>query len=259
MRLLLGVALYAAVACSERAIPRPASPPAVARGLALMEHTGDSLPKFVRANLRCTSCHLDRGTRLSAAPLIGARQHYPSVMARAGRSVSFEERVNFCFTRSLAGRPLAVESGQMQAIVAYLTSIARENAGKTGLANMPPLTGDSARGQGVYVANCARCHGGTGEGNAAVPALWGPRSFAIGASMARVERAASFVRHNMPLDRPGSLTDQQAFDVAAYLNSHPRPDSPGKEQDWPKGGAPVDVPYATAGRTAHSPPLLPAW
>jgi thiosulfate dehydrogenase len=88
---------------------------------------------------------------------------------------------------------------------------------------------------------------------AAVPALWGAKSFSVGASMARVERAASFIRHNMPFDKPGTLTDQQAFDVAAYVDSHLRPDSPGKELDWPKGGAPADVPYATKG---HVPPSV---
>lgn len=76
--------------------------------------------------------------------------------------------------------------------------------------------------------------------------------------MARVERAASFVRHNMPYDRPGTLTDQQALDVAAYIDSQARPDSPGKEHDWPAGGAPADVPYDTRGhRASNPPPVLP--
>jgi thiosulfate dehydrogenase len=76
--------------------------------------------------------------------------------------------------------------------------------------------------------------------------------------MARVERAASFVRHNMPFDKPGTLTDQQAFDVAAFIDSHPRPDSPGKNLDWPNGGAPADVPYATKGHTpAKLIPVVP--
>ena len=90
----------------------------------------------------------------------------------------------------------------------------------------------------------------------AFPALWGPRSFSIGASMARQERAASFIRHNMPFDRPGTLSDQQAFDVAAYVVSMPRPDLPGKENDWPNGGAPADLPYDTKGHKAFRPPKV---
>jgi thiosulfate dehydrogenase len=72
--------------------------------------------------------------------------------------------------------------------------------------------------------------------------------------MAREERAASFIRHFMPQNARGSLTDQQAFDLAAFINSQPRPDSPGKEDDWPSGGAAADVPYNTEGHTAFRPP-----
>ena len=146
-------------------------------------------------------------------------------------------------------------------IVAFLAFISRgvpngEHVKNEGLPKMPPLTGDSARGRGLFVNNCARCHGDQGAGMGPFPALWGPRSFSIGASMARQERAASFIRRNMPWDRPGTLTNQQAFDIAAYITSMPRPDSPGKEHDWPNGGAPADVPYGTKGHRAFHPPRL---
>ena len=89
-----------------------------------------------------------------------------------------------------------------------------------------------------------------------IPALWGPRSFSVGASMARQGKAASFIWHNMPLGLGKSLTPQESFDVAAYITAKPRPDSPGKQSDWPHGGAPADVPYATKGRSAFRPPPL---
>lgn len=266
--------LAAALACgrdsdSGRASARPAAappPPArpdtvipegpfgasIRRGLALLEHTPDSLAGYVGGNLRCTSCHLDRGLRPNAAPLAGVHARFPRYMDRADAVVPLEDRVNYCFTRSLAGKALPSRSREMVDIVAYLAFISRGPAASgevagLGMAKMPAMNGDSARGGAVFTSTCARCHGADGAGVASVPALWGPRSFSIGASMARVERAASFVRHNMPFDKPGSLTDQESFDVAAYVNSHPRPDSPGKELDWPSGGAPADVPYATKG------------
>lgn len=235
----------------------------IRRGLALLEHTPDSLPQFVGGNLRCTSCHLDRGLRPDAAPLAGVHARFPKFMDRASSVVPLEDRVNYCFTRSLAGRAIPTRSREMVDIVAYLAFISRGAASSghvkgEGMPKMAALTGDSARGEAIFSANCARCHGADGAGVAVVPALWGPKSFSIGASMARVERAASFVRHNMPFDKTGTLTDQQAFDVAAFVDAHARPDSPGKELDWPTGGAPKDVPYATKG---HEPPkhipLLP--
>ena len=93
---------------------------------------------------------------------------------------------------------------------------------------MPTLVGDVGRGGTLYIANCMRCHATTGDGGpvpaplrgpttpAFAPALWGPRSFAIGAGMGRVERAAAFIRTMMPYDKPGTLTDQQAYDLAAF-------------------------------------------
>jgi len=174
--------------------------------------------------------------------------------------------VNYCFTRSLAGNAIPVGSREMTDILAYLAFISKDVpigtriAGHDGLISMPDtLVGDIARGEALYTAKtCVTCHGVDGAGNGPIPALWGAKSYSVGASMARLERAASFIMHNMPQTAPGSLTPQEAFDLSAYINSHPRPDSPGKENDWPMGGAPADVPYATKGHAAFNPPpLLP--
>lgn len=231
------------------------------RGLAIITHVRDSLRAYTGSNLNCTSCHLDEGRRGNAAPLVGVFARYPAYIARANAVVPIEDRVNYCFTRSLAGSKLPPDSREMQDIVAYLSFISRgvpngEHVKFEGMAAMPKLTGDSSRGREVFANNCARCHGNDGSGMGPFPALWGPHSFSIGASMARQERAAAFVRRNMPWDQPGTLTDQQAWDVAAYITSQPRPDLPGKENDWPNGGAPADVPYNTKGHTAFHPPKL---
>ena len=234
---------------------------AVYRGLALLTHTRDSLPAYVGGSLNCTSCHLDEGRRPNAAPLVGAVARFPKFMDRSGAVVPIEDRINYCFTRSLAGSKLPPDSREMQDIVAYLAFISTdvptgEHVRGEGLAKMPPMTGDSSRGRRLFTDNCVRCHGNNGAGLGPIPALWGPQSFSIGASMARVERAASFIRHNMPFDRPGTLTDQESYDVAAYITAMIRPDSPGKETDWPNGGAPADVPYDTKGHKAYHPPKV---
>lgn len=246
----------------EGSIPAGPLGASIRRGLALVEHTPDSLPGYATSALRCTSCHLDRGLRADAAPLAGAYLKYPGHVQRAGAVVSIEDRVNYCFTRSLAGQALPAKSREMVDIVSYLSFVSRNTGDGTvagaGMPTMPALTPDTARGRELYAASCARCHGAEGQGVAPVPAVWGARSYSVGASMARNERAASFIRHNMPYDQPRTLSDQQAWDVAAYVNSHARPDMPGKEQDWPDGGAPADVPYATPGRVpARVSPVLP--
>lgn len=236
---------------------------AVRRGHALVTATADSLPRFVGGNLRCTSCHLDEGRRGTAAPLTGVFARYPKYIDRSGAVVSMEDRVNYCMTRSLAGTKLPNDSREMQDIIAYLAYMSRgvpigAHLPVEGMPAMPRGDGDTSRGAEVYRASCARCHGADGAGMAKVPALWGPLSFSIGASMARQERAASFIRHNMPFDKPGTLSDREAYDVAAYITSKPRPDLPEKARDWPFGKAPADVPYDTKGHKAfRPPPLLP--
>jgi thiosulfate dehydrogenase len=236
---------------------------AVRRGFALITATHDSLPEFTGSNLNCTSCHLDEGRRATASPFGGVFARYPRYIDRTGAVVPIEDRVNYCFTRSLAGTRLPNDSRAMQDIVAYLAFVSRGvPVGATvGPAKMPAIRagrGSAQRGAESYDASCARCHGADGAGLAKAPALWGPKSFSIGASMARQERAASFIRHNMPFDKPGTLSDRDAWDIAAYITSKPRPDLPGKEHDWPLSNAPRDVPYDTKGHRAFlPPPLLP--
>lgn len=69
------------------------------------------------------------------------------------------------------------------------------------------------------------------DGGYAFPPLWGPQAYNGGAGMHRIETAAGFIKANMPLGKPNSLTDQQAWDLAAYINSHPRPPDPRSEQN----------------------------
>lgn len=251
---------------TEADIPNDSMGASIRRGLYLLRFTPESLPAFATSSLRCTSCHQQDGLKATAAPLTGGHARFPKYMPRTGAVIGMADRVNYCFTRSLAGNAIPTDSREMQDILAYIAFISRDVpigakiAGTDGLLSMKDtLVGDVARGEQVFQRECVVCHQADGQGNAAFPALWGPKSYSIGASMAREERAASFIWHNMPQTKPGSLTPQEAFDVAAFINSHPRPDSPGKENDWPMGGAPKDVPYRTTGHEPYRPPpsLLP--
>jgi len=229
----------------------------IQRGRALLEHTGDSLPRHVGSALRCWSCHLRGGRQAGAIPLVGVYSRFPQYRDRNALVNLIEDRINDCFERSLNGKALARDSREMRDIVAYLAFISRgvpppgEFPG-TGLRRLDPLPADSGKGRVVFGETCARCHGDDGGGTPLAPPLWGPRSFNIGAGMARLRSAAAFIRDNMPNDRAVVLTDQQAYDVAAYLGSRPRPDFAGKENDWPNGNPPPDVPYSTRAAARRS-------
>jgi thiosulfate dehydrogenase len=237
----------------------PASPNA-RRGHALLTAFNDSLPRNGGNALRCTSCHLDDGRRATAMSWLNVTTRYPKYRARRGDIESIEQRVNECIRRSLAGQPLAESSAEMRDIVAYLDSL--RSTAPVARPDTVRLSGDTIAGARGYAAHCARCHGARGGGGAA-PAVWGAASYSIGAGMARQQMLATFLRWNMPHDRAGTLSDQQSADIAAYILRRPRQDFPGKDADWPRGDAPVDVAYATSGaRRAGKPlpqarPLLP--
>ena len=254
---------------ADAEIPNDSLGASIRRGLALVLHTTDSLPAYAPGNISCGNCHLQGGRNPDAAPLAGSHARFPKYLERTGAVIGLADRVNYCFTRSLAGSKLPTDSREMQDILAYIAWLSRgvtvgEGDKLPGASGLPALAssmeGDSARGAVVYGAKCIACHQSDGAGTPAmkppIPALWGPRSFSVGASMSRRSKAATFIWHNMPMGMGRSLTPQEAFDVAAYITSQPRPDSPGKENDWPRGGAPGDVPYGTAGHAAHRPPPL---
>ena len=238
---------------ADSEIPSGALGVSIRRGRALFAATGDSLPDHVGAELRCASCHLDDATRVNAAPLVGVYARFPQYRDRSNSVAIIEDRVNDCFQRSMNGRALPYDSPDMRDIVAWMAFLSRgapvhRDTTPRGIPLLAAMTADSARGREQFTTACAACHGMDGQGTPAGPPLWGPKSYNIGASMARLRTAASFIKYNMPADRPGTLTAQQAFDLAAYVNSHARPDLRGKENDWPKGNAPEDVPYQTLAR-----------
>jgi thiosulfate dehydrogenase len=143
----------------------------------------------------------------------------------------------------------------MSAILAYMWWLSKDvptgmNVEGRGFQRIKPdRAPDVTRGKELYGEKCVACHGEDGagqtgpEGAYMFPALWGPRSFNIGAGMARLNTAAAFIKSSMPLGQGGSLTNQEAYDIAAYFTQQPRPDFKKKSQDWPKGDKPPDARY----------------
>ena len=231
-------------------IPTGAMGASIRRGRAILLDAIDSLPGHVGNRLTCTNCHREAGTLAASGPWVGSYASFPQYNARAGRVIRMEDRINECLRRSLNGSPLAVDGRDMADIVSYMSFLSTgvphgSRAPWLGYRGIAPCPADAKSGAAVYAANCARCHGPNGAGMTSAPPLWGTQSFAIGAGMARLNTAAAFIRWNMPFDRPGQLTDHQAYDVAAFILSHARPDTPHKELDWPNGDPPDDAAYPT--------------
>lgn len=221
----------------------------------------DPKMRFTSSRLSCGSCHLGTGAEPGTLSLPDAVQHYPRFSARVGASTTIEDRVNECMTRSMNGRALPKNSPEMIAMAAYIKSLGDQDAAAGAnrpKAKEPPVFKTPARaadrkaGKKILEQKCASCHQTDGSGllaaaspihGYAFPPLWGPDSFNTGAGMHRVLTAARFIKARMPLGKP-DLTNDEAFDVAAYVNSRPRPEMPHLDLDYPdRKTKPVDTGY----------------
>ena len=106
---------------------------------------------------------------------------------------------------------------------------------------------DPQKGEAIFTERCTSCHGADGQGVAVGDKkpgpLWGPDSWNDGAGAARVYTLAGIIRYMMPYLDPGSLTDEEAQHVAAFINSKPRPAYPFKDRDYRTEPLPVDSVY----------------
>ncbi len=194
---------------------------------------------FVGNTLSCANCHIDRGRQAGSAPLWAAYVAYPAYRAKNKHVNTFEERLQGCFKFSMNGKAPSLGSETLVALETYSYFLAK--GAPTGVdlpgrgypkLKKPAKPFDYARGEKIYEDNCALCHGADGEGQATTggrtvyPALWGLHSFNWGAGMGDITNAAAFIKANMPFSRGGTLSDQQAWDVAAFVDSHERPQDP---------------------------------
>lgn len=234
---------------SPESIPGDMRGEQIRLGYKVVVETQEYAKRYVGNALNCTNCHLDAGLNPNAASYVGISVLYPEYRPRAGRQMSLADRVNECFERSMNGRALPPDSSKLAAVVAYIDWLSQNvpRGSSVPWRGIPRITStrpsDPINGRMLFAKKCAFCHGSDGQGTMAAPPVWGPRSYNIGAGMARVGVAASFIKANMPRGWGWTVTDDEAFDVAAYINSQPRTDFPDKVHDWPKGGKPEDVPY----------------
>lgn len=268
--LLLGAGVLAGTLVM-RSSPAPdlTQEPSVEYGRRLVRETAallgpgheDPSMRYSGTYMDCASCHLETGTMPGTLSLLQTDDRYPRFSGRDGGERDLRDRINGCMTRSMNGRELPRDSIQMVSIEMYIKNLNSQYdlMGETRRQlNEPPAFAEPDRaasvadGEEVYQERCQVCHGVNGEGLPAstdmkegylFPPLWGPDSFNNGAGMTRVLTAARFIKARMPLGQP-DLTDDQAYDVAAFINSHERPQRANLELDYPnKADKPVDSPY----------------
>jgi thiosulfate dehydrogenase len=214
---------------SPHTIPSGALGESVRRGSLLFNETSLYAAQYSKAKLSCASCHAQGGIQPYASPMVGLPQLFPMFNARAGHIISLKDRIEECFVRSQNGKPLAYNAPEMLALVDYISWLSQPQPLRLpyigrGLVRLPELTPNPAHGAEIYAAQCAGCHGSDGRGRLPMfPPLWGPDSFNDGAGMNGIPKMAAYVQHNMPQNRMGILSAQDAYDVAAFIHAQPRP------------------------------------
>ena len=222
---------------------------------------GDPDMVYSGNRLACNNCHLQAGTKPFSGSLVGIINRFPQFRGRENKIGTIEERINGCMERSMNGRTMPPDGKEMKAFVAYLTWLSRfapedgKVSGKGFLkVEIPHRAVNLENGKQVFETNCIVCHGRNGQGvktpdsfTYQYPPLWGDDSYNNGAGMTRVITAAQFIKGNMPFgttyDAP-VLSDEEAYDVAGYINQQKRPLKANPEKDFPDlKRKPASTPY----------------
>lgn len=207
--------------------------------------------------MNCQNCHLDAGTRAWAGNFGAVAALYPRFSERRGSHETINQRITDCFERSMNGKAPDSNSREMKAMNAYISWLGKDVAKgkKPAGAGLEILTfierpADPQRGKILFQQKCQRCHGVNGEGQLdstaeyRYPPLWGDHSYNTAAGLYRLTKFAGFVKDNMPFGSNylnEQLNNEEAWDLAAFVNSQPRPVKKFK-QDWPNISLkPVDI------------------
>jgi thiosulfate dehydrogenase len=212
-----------------------------------------------KSRMACRNCHIDVGRNPAGNSWLDSHGAYPQYRAREGTIQTLADRVNACMQYPMQGKPIQPESEEMRSILLYMKWIGkgRPSLDKDMDQRLVPLSflnrsANPSRGKEVYQNYCVSCHGQNGEGKLRddklafqYPPLWGSESYIVGSSMSRLSLLARFIKGTMPLnttpDRP-VLSDEEAWDVAAFVNTQKRPPWRGKSPFQSTAEKPFDYP-----------------
>jgi thiosulfate dehydrogenase len=234
-------------------------------GFRIFMDTPGEAARLTPSRISCNNCHLNGGQRNLALPIVGIAGQFPEYNRRAGRLYTLTDRIIDCFQRSenATGRgpeavPPSPADPEVLALAAYITWLSRGSELGTSPswrnrnaipqdALIPVDRLDPQRGETLFLEHCTNCHGTDGQGVAVGDKkpgpLWGPDSWNDGAGAARIYTLAGIIRYMMPYLDPGSLSDEEAQHISAFINSKPRPAYPFKDHDYLTDPMPVDSVY----------------
>ncbi|RFS23249.1 cytochrome C [Chitinophaga silvatica] len=210
--------------------------------------------------MNCQNCHLQAGTKPFGNNYSLVATSYPKFRARSNGVETLYKRISDCFERSLNGKAPDSTSKEMVAIKDYIEWVGSQVPPKekplgSGITSLPFLTraADPAKGSKVYKQQCKSCHGSNGEGVKdddgiafIYPPLWGGESYNDAAGLYRLSKFAGYVKYNMPYGTDFNapvLKDEEAWDLAAFVNSQPRPHKD-QSADWKDiKQKPIDFPF----------------
>ena len=210
--------------------------------------------------MNCNNCHVEGGTRPLANNFSSVASLYPVFKNRSGHLETIAMRINDCFKRSLNGAPIPDSGKEMKAMIAYIKWVGKDvprgiKTKNAGTEMLPFLSraADTNKGKIIYRTICENCHGPKGEGKLlpggreyVYPPLWGEHSYNVSAGIFQLSKFAGYVKNNMPLGtnmQKPQLSNEDAWDVAAYVNSRPR-EQKHFNMDWPDiSTKPFDYPF----------------
>jgi thiosulfate dehydrogenase len=214
-----------------RALPPGPLGSSIALGRAVIVDTQKMVPHDVVSDMSCGACHLAGGTVARGGTFAGTYARFPQWNKRSHRVITLQDRIAECFLYSMNGKPPPYTSKEMIGVVAYIAYLSRDvptgaaqNHADSFAVALPSAAPDLTHGQALYMQKCSMCHQSNGGGiHGTFPPLWGPASFNNGAGMSKIANMTGFVHYNMPQNAPGTLTVQEAYDIAGWVLTHPRP------------------------------------
>lgn len=184
----------------------------------------------------CATCHAlrepnDEGTRRVGHPLAGATKR---TSWKNGQVSTFLDAVNSCVTEWQGATAWSPRDARLTALVSWLEAEGGGGAAVAFEVVQPPTVltgGDSSRGQALFNATCAVCHGSDGRGDVRGPNLAGamlPADYVArrirlsGSPQSAVYDGLTGGR--MPFWAKDRLDDSELRDLVAFVSTAAVPD-----------------------------------